>query len=245
MRYQFLVKFAGAGLLVLAAVACAEETETSTSEALPDAEVPYAQPVDAPPPAVAVHAQTSAPRVQKPDVKTAATSTDLGDERKIVDPAALSNRAPSKVDNVVKIDPRGAKAKLKDIALKDAAIGDPALKSAAQDIDDLSPFSTLVGDAKKGETLFKQCAICHSIVEGETGIGPSLYGIVGSQAGMIDIFRYSDANGNADFVWTEDALYAFIEDPQNYLPGTRMVFAGIPDEQERADIVAYLKTLSE
>ncbi|MGB3710776.1 MAG: cytochrome c family protein, partial [Erythrobacter sp.] len=84
------------------------------------------------------------------------------------------------------------------------------------------------------------CKTCHVLEEGENRVGPHLYGVVGREAGSVEGFNYSDANANSGITWNEDVLFEYLENPQEYLPGTRMAFPGIRDAQERADLIAYL-----
>lgn len=78
-------------------------------------------------------------------------------------------------------------------------------------------------------------------------VGPVLNGIVGRKAGSIEGFNYSDANkiaGEKGLVWTEQELSKYLADPRAFMPGNKMAFAGLKDEQDRADVIAYLKTLT-
>ncbi|NNC73342.1 MAG: cytochrome c family protein [Sphingomonadaceae bacterium] len=100
------------------------------------------------------------------------------------------------------------------------------------------------GGADAGEAVFRRCAACHSIEPGENRVGPSLHGVVGREIGGVGDFRYSDANQQFDGDWTEDNLNAYLENPRGFMPGTTMAFAGIPNEQDRADLIAYLGTLN-
>ena len=106
-------------------------------------------------------------------------------------------------------------------------------------------FADLTGDASAGATEFVKCKTCHVLEPGENRVGPSLHDVVGREAGSIDGFNYSDANKNSGVVWTEDVLYDYLEDPQGYMPGTRMAFPGIKDAQDRADLIAYLEANGE
>ena len=99
------------------------------------------------------------------------------------------------------------------------------------------------GDAEKGKQLYNQCAACHAVEEGVNKIGPSLYGVMGQEAGAVEGFNYSDALANADLTWNAETLDAYLADPRGYIPGNRMPYAGMPDAQDRADVIAYLKTL--
>lgn len=103
-------------------------------------------------------------------------------------------------------------------------------------------FASLTGDAVNGEKVFAQCKTCHVAEKGVNRVGPSLWGIVGRKSGSIEGFRYSPANKNSGLVWTEDQLFTYLEAPQKTIPGTYMAFAGLKKPQDRADVIAYLKT---
>ena len=100
------------------------------------------------------------------------------------------------------------------------------------------------GDAKAGAQVFKQCAICHSDAKGRPNkIGPNLWGVVGRKAGTAPGFHYSAAMKKADFSWTPEKLTAYIEHPQQVVPGNRMPFAGLSNPAQAEDVVAYIETL--
>ena len=106
-------------------------------------------------------------------------------------------------------------------------------------------LAAYTGDAAKGATAFVTCKTCHAIEEGVNRIGPSLHAVVGRAAGTIPGYTYSAANKNSGITWSEDKLFQYLENPQRVVPGTKMSFAGWPtDPQKRADVIAYLKTLS-
>ncbi|CDR96994.1 cytochrome c, putative [Babesia bigemina] len=98
------------------------------------------------------------------------------------------------------------------------------------------------GDAKKGAKLFKsKCAQCHTTNKGgATKQGPNLFGLFGRPSGSAD-YAYTDANKSSGIVWSEKHLFMYLVNPKEYIPGTKMVFAGMKKEQERADLIAYLK----
>jgi cytochrome c len=100
-------------------------------------------------------------------------------------------------------------------------------------------------DVAVGETAFRRlCAACHIVTaEGRRGVGPSLFGIVGRKSGTVEGFRYSSANQNANIVWTPEVLDKYLVNPRETIPGTIMAFAGIRNDAERANVVAYLQTL--
>ncbi len=100
-------------------------------------------------------------------------------------------------------------------------------------------------DAAAGEAAFRRlCAACHIVTaEGRRGVGPSLFGIVGRKSGTVDGFRYSAANQNANVVWTPEVLERYLVNPREFMPGTTMAFAGIRNDADRANVIAYLQTL--
>lgn len=100
----------------------------------------------------------------------------------------------------------------------------------------------LTGNAANGQKIFGQCRTCHVVEPGVNRVGPSLHGIVGRKAGSIAGFNYSAANKNSGVTWTEEVLFEYLENPRGYLPGTKMAFAGLKKPQDRADVIAYLKT---
>ena len=110
---------------------------------------------------------------------------------------------------------------------------------------DLSAFAAMVAsaDAGKGEKLFRRCQACHKLEDGANGVGPYLYGVVGRDIASADGFKYSDALSGVDGAWTLDQLSAWIENPRAFAPGNRMGFAGLKDEQDRADLMAFLQTI--
>jgi|ERR1700728_1573684 cytochrome c len=99
-------------------------------------------------------------------------------------------------------------------------------------------------DAAAGERAFKsQCSICHSIQPNRNIIGPSLYSVVGRHSGMVPGFRYSEANKASGLVWDVSTLDRYLTAPRQVVPGTLMTYAGLKDQQRRADLIAYLATL--
>ncbi|KAI9842808.1 MAG: hypothetical protein M1837_006911 [Sclerophora amabilis] len=95
------------------------------------------------------------------------------------------------------------------------------------------------GDSKKGANLFKtRCAQCHNLAEGEGNkIGPNLHGLFGRKTGQVEGFSYTDANKNKAVTWKEDTLFAYLENPKKYIPGTKMAFGGLKKEKDRNDLI--------
>ncbi len=102
----------------------------------------------------------------------------------------------------------------------------------------------LAADADAGARVFKaQCATCHAVAEGRNLVGPTLYGLVGRKAGSVPNFRYSAANKQADWTWDSARLDTYLADPKAMVPGTSMLYAGLKNDEQRANLVAYLATL--
>lgn len=93
-----------------------------------------------------------------------------------------------------------------------------------------------------GKKTFEQCVACHSVKAGENGLGPTLHGLLGSTAGAVDGFRFSGPMKRSGIVWTEQNLAAFLRNPQEVVPNTRMPFSGISDEAALKALVSYLAT---
>lgn len=121
-------------------------------------------------------------------------------------------------------------------ALAQAPAAKPAAKPAAAE-----NFASYTGNAVNGKKVFAQCMACHSQKPGENKVGPSLHNIVGRKAGQVPGFKYSTANLNSGFTWTEKQLFTYLKNPRGTIPGTKMAFAGVADAQKRADVIAYLK----
>ena len=102
-------------------------------------------------------------------------------------------------------------------------------------------YASLTGDAEKGKRVFAQCRTCHVTDPGINRTGPTLAGIVGSNAGQVEGYNYSPANSNSGLTWTEEQLYVYLENPRATIPNTKMIFMGLPKAQDRADVIAYLK----
>ncbi|MCG8694450.1 MAG: cytochrome c family protein [Minwuiales bacterium] len=98
------------------------------------------------------------------------------------------------------------------------------------------------GDPAAGERAFRQCAACHTVEPGRNRVGPSLYGVVGRSAGSVERFRYSRAMQEADIVWDEQTLAAYLANPREYLPGTSKTFR-LRNPDDAPDLIAYLRSL--
>jgi cytochrome c len=101
------------------------------------------------------------------------------------------------------------------------------------------------GDVAKGEQVFKKCMACHTVNDKTNKVGPYLVGIVGRPVASVEGYSYSEdmkAHGATGAIWDEAALLAYIENPKAIVAKTKMAFAGLKKEDERADLIAFLKT---
>jgi cytochrome c len=103
----------------------------------------------------------------------------------------------------------------------------------------LSTADAATGDPTHGAQIYQRCQLCHSIEHGL--VGPRHLGLFGRKAGSIAGYPYSSAMKSSGITWSADTLNQFLSGPQKFVPGTRMTFTGLPDEQDRADVIAYLK----
>jgi cytochrome c len=95
------------------------------------------------------------------------------------------------------------------------------------------------GDPTHGMQIYQRCQLCHSIEHDL--VGPRHLGLFGRKAGSVAGYPYSTAMKSSGITWSEDTLNQFLSGPQAFVPGTRMTFTGLPNEQDRADVIAYLK----
>ena len=101
------------------------------------------------------------------------------------------------------------------------------------------------GDVAAGEKVFKKCKACHVVDAEKHKTGPHLVNIMGRAAGSADGYKkYSDAMKSSGIVWNEETLDGYLEKPKDYVKGTRMAFAGLRKEEDRANVIAYLKSYS-
>ncbi|MCC7268618.1 MAG: cytochrome c family protein [Caulobacteraceae bacterium] len=106
-----------------------------------------------------------------------------------------------------------------------------------------APYNT--GDLENGRVKFGLCRSCHTITEGGPNqVGPNLYGVFGRKAGTHEGYSYSKAMLASNIVWDGAVLDQWLDNPRTFLPGTKMTFAGLHDEKDRIDLIAYLKVES-
>jgi cytochrome c len=97
-------------------------------------------------------------------------------------------------------------------------------------------------DAAAGEKVYAVCRPCHQVGEtAKNAVGPKLNGLFGRKSGSIEGYNYTDANKNSGITWDEATFLEYIKDPRAKIPGTKMVYAGLKDEQRAKDLIAYLR----
>ena len=117
-------------------------------------------------------------------------------------------------------------------------------KAIVEKIDIAAIMAT--GDLAAGEKIFKKCAACHSIKKGgKNKIGPALYNIVGRKVGEVTDYKYSKALATYDKEWNFEELNGFLIKPAKYIKGTKMAYAGLKKEKDRASIIKYLNQNSD
>ena len=121
---------------------------------------------------------------------------------------------------------------------------DSTTKEGGVDID-ISALMAM-GDVASGEKIFKKCVACHSIVKGgKNKIGPALYNVVGRQVGGLSNYKYSKALAEYGKSWTFEELNGFLLKPATWIKGTKMAYAGLKKEEDRASIIKYLNQNSD
>jgi cytochrome c len=102
-------------------------------------------------------------------------------------------------------------------------------------------------DAKAGKTVFERCIACHTVAKGDRNrAGPNLWGVFGSTAGQREIgYKFSAALTNSGLVWNEETISAYLENPRKVIPKTRMTFPGMKNPDQRANVIAYLRSVTQ
>ena len=105
----------------------------------------------------------------------------------------------------------------------------------------LASTGAIAADAAAGKAVFNRCGICHTIAAGaRSTVGPNLHGVFGRKAGTFDEFAYSEAMKSSGIVWDDDTLRKYLHAPREVVPGGKMAFPGIKDDEQLADLLAYL-----
>jgi cytochrome c len=118
-------------------------------------------------------------------------------------------------------------------------------KIAVEKKIDISALMAM-GDVALGEKIFKKCAACHSIIKGgKNNIGPALYNVVGRKTGIVTDYKYSKALASFNKEWTFEELNGYLIKPAKWIKGTKMAFAGLRKEKDRASVIKYLNQNSD
>lgn len=113
---------------------------------------------------------------------------------------------------------------------------------AAASIVLVSAAGASAQDAAAGEKVFLKCKACHQVGENaKNAVGPILNGVVGRHSGIVEGYNYSEANKNSGLTWDEATLKEYLKNPKAKIPGTKMVFPGLPNEADIDNVIAYLK----
>lgn len=117
--------------------------------------------------------------------------------------------------------------------------GDAVVVEAGPSIEEL----LATADVAKGEKVYGKCKACHKLEDGANGTGPHLFGVVGRPIGTVDGFAYSGALAERGGAWGPEELNGFLTKPKDWAPGTKMGFAGLKKDSDRANLIAYLQTI--
>ena len=125
------------------------------------------------------------------------------------------------------------------------AVSNATSVEAAEEKVDIVAIMAM-GDIASGEKIFKKCAACHSIVkDGKNKIGPALYNVVGRKVGAVSDYKYSKALIGYEKNWTFEELNGYLLKPSTWIKGTKMAFAGLRKEKDRASVIKYLNQNSD
>ena len=105
----------------------------------------------------------------------------------------------------------------------------------------LMPVAALAADTAAGQAAFAKYKICHTVeAGGRSPVGPNLHGVFGRKAGSLEGFSYSAAMKNSGIVWDDDSMAKYLRDPRGSMPGNKMAFPGVKNDEEMANLLAYL-----
>ena len=132
-----------------------------------------------------------------------------------------------------------------EVDVEEAKTVSSSTKASVEEKIDIDALMAM-GDLTHGEKVFKKCAACHSIVKGgKNNIGPALYNVVGRKIGIVEDYKYSKALASYDKEWTVEELNGYLIKPAKWIKGTKMAFAGLRKEKDRASVIKYLNQNSD
>tara|TARA_B100001027_G_scaffold167801_1_gene119577 strand:- start:210 stop:749 length:540 start_codon:yes stop_codon:yes gene_type:complete len=131
------------------------------------------------------------------------------------------------------------------VEVEQVAISSDSEIKKSEEIVDIAALMVL-GEISHGEKVFKKCAACHSIAKGgKNNIGPALYNVVGRKVGAVSDYKYSKALSGYEKEWTFEELNGYLIKPAKWIKGTKMAFAGLRKEKDRASVIKYLNQNSD
>ena len=131
------------------------------------------------------------------------------------------------------------------VEVEQVAISSASEVKKSEEIVDIVALMAL-GEISHGDKVFKKCAACHSIVKGgKNNIGPALYNVVGRKVGAVSDYKYSKALSGYEKEWTFEELNGYLIKPAKWIKGTKMAFAGLRKEKDRASVIKYLNQNSD
>ena len=131
------------------------------------------------------------------------------------------------------------------VEVEQVSTASSSITTAAEEKVDIAALMAM-GDIASGEKIFKKCAACHSIIKGgKNAIGPALYNVVGRKVGSVEDYKYSKALAAYEKEWTLEELNGYLTKPAKWIKGTKMAFAGLRKEADRASVIKYLNENSD
>ena len=131
------------------------------------------------------------------------------------------------------------------VEVEQVSTASSSVNTVAEEKVDIAALMAM-GDISSGEKIFKKCAACHSIIKGgKNAIGPALYNVVGRKVGAIEDYKYSKALAAYEKEWTLEELNGYLTKPAKWIKGTKMAFAGLRKEADRASVIKYLNENSD
>ena len=128
--------------------------------------------------------------------------------------------------------------------LESSSVTETKTKEVVEKVDIAALLA--LGDINHGEKVFKKCSACHLVNKGgDNKIGPALYGVLGRKVASIESYKYSKAMASYDKKWTFEEMNGYLKKPQRYIKGTKMAFAGLRKEKDRASVILYLNKNSD